>query len=117
MEGNLKLKFGRFNVDSVIIENQIPIPVDEALICESSITSVGVSIGATSDITSPQFHQNIVGVEGWLVDFVQGSFTRIDTYEINWLQKHKGYLRMSLDDFLENYKTTRGFIASKRLGL
>jgi hypothetical protein len=58
--------------------------LDHADALESWLAQQGL-VGVTGEETSEQFHQNLVGVEGWLVDFQERTFTRLDDFNVRWL--------------------------------
>ena len=51
----------------------------ESFLCSQKFKS------RVTEETSEAFHQNIVGIEGWLLDFTQHTFTRLDDFNIRWL--------------------------------
>jgi len=40
--------------------------------------------GSTGPDSSDTAHQNLVGIEGWMLDFVKGEFTRLDDFTLRW---------------------------------
>lgn len=86
------------SVKVVILQNEEAVSMLEASNYESKLDYMGFCMGLTSESTSQPYHQNIVGVEGWLVNLVNKEYTRLDQFEINWLNGNKGYPKLSFND-------------------
>lgn len=86
------------SVKVVILQNEEAVSMLEASNYESQLDYLGFCMGLTSESTSQPYHQNIVGVEGWLVNLVNKEYTRLDQFEINWLNSNKGYPKLSFND-------------------
>ena len=54
---------------------------------ESFMNEYGIR-GATNSSTSPQYHQNIVGIDGWIVDLKKQTYTRVDGLELRLAATH-----------------------------
>lgn len=53
---------------------------------EDWLDSLGLK-GATAQ-QSEMYHQNLVGIEGWRIDFTKRTYTRLDSFDMKWLKFH-----------------------------
>ena len=105
------------SVKILVLDNLEAVNVLEAPIYESQLDNMGFYMGLTSDSTSQPYHQNIVGVEGWLVNLMSKEYTRIDRFEINWLNREKGYPKVKFDELATFMKELPGQAYGKSFGL
>ena len=105
------------SVKILLLDNMEAVNVLEAPIYESQLDNMGFYMGLTSDSTSQAYHQNIVGIEGWLVNLMSKEYTRVDRFEINWLNKERGYPKVKFDELTTFMNELPGQAHGKSFGL
>ena len=111
--------------DSLLLEAKEAIKGPLLSAIESHLDSLGLH-GTTGPDTAENYHVNIVGVEGWEVDLVSLTYTRLDDFGIRWKKfgstaprnsPHKKVHSVSLAQLDQIFDQRKGSIFAKRYNI
>ena len=82
---------------------------------ETWLNSLGLR-GATAE-ESEIYHQNLVGIEGWKIDFINRTYTRLDDFAIKWLTNDEMARIATPSQVHKMFTMNIGAIKAKRYGV